>query len=105
MVNTIGQANNLTAQGVPNAPLNFTLWQPHFDRDFASVMELLSIPLYGPSTLTLSLAPRDISNNNITLNNLVPEAPLPPTQGPVPPSFGYYQPLIAQSKLPARAGR
>lgn len=25
----------------------FTLWQPHFDRDFSSVMELLSIPLYG----------------------------------------------------------
>jgi len=24
-----------------------TIWQPHFDRDFSSVMELLSIPLYG----------------------------------------------------------
>jgi hypothetical protein len=25
----------------------FTLWQPHFDRDFASIYELLSVPLYG----------------------------------------------------------
>jgi hypothetical protein len=38
----------------------FTLWEPHFNRDFSSVMELLSIPLYGyqgtssvdPDTLT-----------------------------------------------------
>lgn len=29
------------------APATFTIWQPHFDRDFSSVMELLSIPLYG----------------------------------------------------------
>ncbi len=25
------------------------IWQPHFDRDFSSKMELLSIPLYGPN--------------------------------------------------------
>ncbi|HVJ84692.1 MAG TPA: hypothetical protein VM452_03550, partial [Caulifigura sp.] len=30
------------------APLTqFSLWEPHFNRDFSSVMELLSIPLYG----------------------------------------------------------
>ncbi|WP_437225258.1 hypothetical protein SH661x_003982 [Planctomicrobium sp. SH661] len=29
------------------APAQFTIWQPHFDRDLSSVMELLSIPLYG----------------------------------------------------------
>ncbi|MCA9109924.1 MAG: hypothetical protein KDA52_08265, partial [Planctomycetaceae bacterium] len=29
----------------------FTLWQPHFDRDFSSVMELLSVPLLSPSEL------------------------------------------------------
>ena len=48
------------------APASFTLWQPHFDRDFASVMELLSIPLYGPGALTQSLAPKDTTNNNLT---------------------------------------
>jgi hypothetical protein len=26
---------------------SFTLWQPHFDRDFTSVYELMSVPLYG----------------------------------------------------------
>ncbi|REJ72907.1 MAG: hypothetical protein DWQ29_19765 [Planctomycetota bacterium] len=26
---------------------SFSVWQPHFDRDFSSVYELLSIPLYG----------------------------------------------------------
>lgn len=25
----------------------FSIWQPHFDRDFSSIYELLSIPLYG----------------------------------------------------------
>lgn len=26
---------------------SFTLWQPHFDRDFTSAYELMSVPLYG----------------------------------------------------------
>jgi len=30
---------------IDNKP--FPYWQPHFDRDFSSVMELLSIPLFG----------------------------------------------------------
>lgn len=34
------------------SPNQFTLWQPHFDREFSSVYELLSIPLYGPSLST-----------------------------------------------------
>ncbi len=56
-------------------------------------MELLSIPLYGPGTLTQSLAPKDTTNNNLTLNNAVPENPLPPTAG------SNYLPLIAQAKF------
>tara|TARA_R110002111_G_scaffold262702_1_gene340342 strand:- start:43867 stop:48873 length:5007 start_codon:yes stop_codon:yes gene_type:complete len=32
------------------------IWQPHFDRDFASVIELLSIPLVGPNRITRDLA-------------------------------------------------
>ena len=35
----------------------FTLWQPHFDRDFTSVTEILSVPLAGPEELTEKLAP------------------------------------------------
>lgn len=31
---------------------SFTLWQPHFDRDFTSAYELLSVPLYGNWPLT-----------------------------------------------------
>ena len=30
----------------------FSLWQPHFDRDFTSAYELLSVPLYGNWPLT-----------------------------------------------------
>ncbi|WP_437191674.1 hypothetical protein [Planctomicrobium sp. SH527] len=29
------------------APTQYTIWQPHFDRDLSSTMELLSIPLFG----------------------------------------------------------
>ncbi|WP_417380209.1 hypothetical protein [Gimesia sp.] len=37
----------------------FDIWQPHFDRDFASKVELLSIPLVGPNRITRDLATED----------------------------------------------
>jgi hypothetical protein len=42
-------------QGNSGSPPAFTVWQPHFDRDFSSVFELLSIPLFGPADLTNKL--------------------------------------------------
>ncbi|MFN0051660.1 MAG: hypothetical protein ACKV0T_05685, partial [Planctomycetales bacterium] len=39
-----------------NAPGQTSLWQPHFDRDYSSVMELFSVPLYGPDEVTARLA-------------------------------------------------
>ncbi|MCA8988678.1 MAG: hypothetical protein KDA78_13600, partial [Planctomycetaceae bacterium] len=39
-----------------NSTATFTLWQPHFDRDFTSVFDLLSIPIVGPDQLTEKLA-------------------------------------------------
>ncbi len=45
-------SNTIEINGVPT----FTLWQPHFDRDFTSVYELLSLPLTGPNLLTQRLA-------------------------------------------------
>lgn len=49
--NSLGEFNVDTG---PN-PTQFDLWQVHFNRDFSSVAELLSIPLYGPSELTTQL--------------------------------------------------
>ena len=46
-LNTLGQAN--TCAGVANP---FTYWQLHFNRDFASVMDLLYVPVFGPHQLT-----------------------------------------------------
>ncbi|WP_339734151.1 hypothetical protein [uncultured Gimesia sp.] len=40
--NTMGLQNSSTSG-------NFTLWQPHFDRDFSSPVELFSIPIVGPN--------------------------------------------------------
>ncbi|MFI4851084.1 MAG: hypothetical protein ACIAZJ_18375 [Gimesia chilikensis] len=34
----------------------FDIWQPHFDRDFASVVDLFSIPVIGPHRVTRDLA-------------------------------------------------
>ena len=34
----------------------FDIWQPHFDRDFASIVELLSVPVIGPNRVTRDLA-------------------------------------------------
>ena len=38
-----------------NAVSPTTIWQPHFDRDFASVMDLLILPVFGPQQLTSKL--------------------------------------------------
>lgn len=43
--NSIGR-NNATGA------TSFSLFQPHFDRDFASVVELFDVPLEGPNLLT-----------------------------------------------------
>lgn len=43
--------NTLTLKN-SNSPGRFTLFQPHFDRDFASVIELFDIPLEDPDLLT-----------------------------------------------------
>jgi hypothetical protein len=84
--NTIGQTNYYTYNTLST---RFTLWQPHFDRDFASVADLLSIPLYGPSSVTQYLASPDKSS----LNTLTSETPLPATTG------NLYMPLVAQAKI------
>ena len=52
--------NNLGQQTInPNRYQSITtnkVWQPHYDRDFNSVMDLLGIPLYGPHLTTSRLA-------------------------------------------------
>lgn len=49
--NTLGQDNRSSLQ----TGQRFSLWQMHFDRDFASPAELFVIPLYGPRDLTRGL--------------------------------------------------
>jgi len=44
--NTIGLGNS-------RASVNNAVWQPHFDRDFDSVMDLLRVPVHGPQALTM----------------------------------------------------
>ena len=73
--NTIGQAVN---SNLSPTDAN-VVWQPHFDRDLASVVELLSLPLYGPDEVTARLAYN---------GRLVPEV-LTPT----------YQPNVASAKF------
>jgi len=41
------------------AGTSFTLWQPHFDRDFSSIYELLAVPIVSPTDLRTDL--RDAS--------------------------------------------
>ena len=45
--------SNTTAESKNSqSPVKFTLWQSHFDRDYASAVELFDVPVYGPSELT-----------------------------------------------------
>ncbi len=51
-LNSMGRTN----QQVPGGGL-FNLFQPHFDRDFASTMDLLNVYLVGPAALPYSVRP------------------------------------------------
>ena len=51
--NSLGSANTNTTTDLPNG---FNLYQPHFNRDFTSIMELLAVPLYGPHETSRKLA-------------------------------------------------
>ncbi len=55
-MNVVGSPPTPSAitQSGPNSAFAgpYTLWQPHFDRDFTSAYELLSVPLYGNWPLT-----------------------------------------------------
>ena len=68
--NSISQTN--TVQIAPDT--DFLVWQPHFDRDFASVLDLLRIPLYGPHQTTARLAESNRLLQQIVLNNPVGQA-------------------------------
>ena len=46
--------NEAATKNGPTLP--YSLWQPVFDRDFASPVELFQIPLYGPDTLTTKIS-------------------------------------------------
>ncbi len=72
--NTVGQRNSVVAPTVLN------VWQPHFDRDFTSVMDLLNIPLYGPHQLTDRLA----LNNQLLTQSVDPAGAAP--SAAVPPA-------------------
>ncbi len=61
--NSIGNSYNVNNLQAPAEPFNASsnpvilrnLWQPHFDRDFASAGELLTLPVFGPNLMTQRL--------------------------------------------------
>lgn len=62
--NTIGLGNS-------RATGNNSVWHPHFDRDFDSVMDLLRVPVHGPQGLTryLSVGKTPLIEYSIALGN------------------------------------
>ena len=62
--NTIGLVNS-------RATGNNSVWQPHFDRDFDSVVDLLRVPVHGPQGLTryLSVGKEPLVEYSIALGN------------------------------------
>ena len=64
--NTLGQQNSLTYSST-DTPGKLTLWQPHFDRDYTSIYDLLSIPIFGPSPKVVDPATsQQIANGGVT---------------------------------------
>ncbi len=62
--NSISTINETTTIQFPNG---FTAWQPHFDRHYASIIELMSTPLYGPGDATASILLDDAGLNGQTI--------------------------------------
>lgn len=54
--NTLGSVNRDTTGSVPSA---YSQYQPHFNRDYGSAMELMAVPLYGPGDTTRDLEQSD----------------------------------------------
>jgi hypothetical protein len=56
-----------------NSPGSFTQVQLHFDRDFASVVDLMSVPLYGPDDVTRRVGHAATFDNSDTTSLLAQE--------------------------------
>lgn len=60
---------SLMSANAANGITNPNVWQPHFDRDFASTMDLLTIPLYDCSQVTQMLAKNNQVVNKVTIGS------------------------------------
>lgn len=60
--NTLGFETNSQTPPIGGAvsARQFSLWQRHFDRDFTSIFELLSIPMYKPEDVTRYTEPSQL---------------------------------------------
>jgi hypothetical protein len=56
-LNGVHQAHSIGADN-DAAATTVSFWQPHYNRDYSSVVELFKIPYYGPDELTAKLAER-----------------------------------------------
>ncbi|HEV8001059.1 MAG TPA: hypothetical protein VGP63_14330, partial [Planctomycetaceae bacterium] len=78
--NSLGQDNDAagfdpgTVSGTPTPAPAHPLYQPHYDRDFASIIELYNVPLWGPyaylpSQPTAMNIPGQSSGNTVALSS------------------------------------
>jgi hypothetical protein len=68
---SIGEVNVIsgTDPNIDTDPVEFSIWQPHFDRDYASSVELFGVPLYGPDELTAVMHDPGSTAPNFTLDD------------------------------------
>jgi hypothetical protein len=59
---------NKHAANSEQAGAAFDVWQPHFDRDFSSAYELLSVPVFAPERLVERLADGNGKLSGVTTN-------------------------------------
>jgi hypothetical protein len=79
-VNSLGQDNEISinpAFGGYGPTGVFPLYQQHFDRPFASSIDLLNVPLYAPHELTRWLAVSQTQPENQYQQTANPDAPMP----------------------------
>ncbi|QDT63755.1 hypothetical protein [Calycomorphotria hydatis] len=58
-----GASYNSLGAVYSNSPDPYDVWQPHYDRPFASLADVLQVPLYSPENLTDEIVARDSGNN------------------------------------------
>jgi len=100
--------SNSLSRNNSNSPAQFNRYQAHFDRDFASIVELFLLPLHGPDQLTRIVnGMRQTPTNQYSGGAVIPQSALAKFMMPQHPTAGatwnnHWHRLLSFTEVPTR---